>query len=1140
MMKRALLSPFLALLLAVPLLVAPATPAAAAPAVKLDPSTIEVGQTTRIEGSGFQPGPVIIYLGSPTGPVLAKGEHRGAFNFLLDVSGLTADTYSVLACNNQARNGECREEATAVLSIQPASPPTTRQTTTSTERVTTSSSRRTTSTGRVTTSSTRPPTSGTPSTEPPSTAVISTTTTVADDIAVASTPDTVDTPDPSLGISTTTGPDPTFDPDPDGLAISSTTSGPAYIPPDNDPEDLYITGIEVSQGIQSMTSSMPLVAERTTWVRVHVDNGGPGTWVDVDGLLLLQRAGMDDLELVPSNGPIVTKRPRTDIDATLNFEIPDAYLGDGDLSIWAGVWSVVPSSVENEPNPNNNILHLDVEFHEADTPTIWLVALDDGAGPGPVVNDLIPLLDFAKVVHQDLLDLHPTAEVNYHVYPVPLEPGPEAVVPGVWNLGLDADDDDPDAPSAESADTRRHEPNMRMAMVYQDIPEHENMLGWIHPSIPTGGYSGWAGYGVAWNKPSAGTPAHELAHSRGLGHVACKDDNGDGVPDELAGGPLDPTHPTALPPNCSLAPISPFGYYGLTTEQETLTVYSNDPTDAAAAYPYMSYKNPGWADPYHWCLLLQEVGVPCSPASIGVPPKAIQPAADCDPEPAGNGIGMDLCLIDQLPPPSDPLGGEGSAPAAVPWTGSSHYGLQPLCDGALDSYLRRPLDGAGCGTVQAGDGTTEHFFTVEIGEGPIAADSFFDIIFDGDVFDTDNSAADQIDGTDWAFVYGFLDPVSGESAIQHVERRTTIPNRMRNRFLETMEGVLSGAAPSEAVLTVARPSATRPGAIDVFAQVPVETGLGEGGHGGGSAQGPVIGFVQAIPMPTTCGDCFIQLRGVAGESEEVPISPAAPAVTAVTATDTGSATLIEWAASDPDGDSEFTFDVLWATPDGGWIHAATAISDTSISVPHDARFPGGDDVVVRVVANDGVNTGEATSDPFSAPTNDPLLFTTGVPDEGAVEQYDTVLLQAHLVDPESTGAAPESVTWTSSLDGPLGSGPLLRTRDLSVGSHTIEVSAADEGGAVAVDSFELEITSRVRPTRYLEEPDADGVAFLRSGAAGLGGGQGGEGTLASAGALADDLAGGLPGGLFGLAALVGVVAVTGAAGGWAFSRRRFR
>ncbi len=1100
------------------------TPAAAqrGPSFKLSPSAIEVGETTVGVGGGFQAGLVVFYVNSVGGTRLGSVQQRGSFEHKLDVSRLRAGDYRIWACLNLTEADGCQESAAAPLSVRA---PTT--TTSTTERETTTSERETTtssSTTLLSTTTERETTSVTTGTTSSSTAVISSTT--EGDLAISTTEQTVSTIDESIGISTDDTPDPTLDPNPDGLAISTTTAGPAYIPPNStDPEDLLITAIEVSQGIQDLSSRMPLVADRTTWVRLHVDNGGDGAWTDVDGLLLLQRSGLPDLPLVPSNGPIITKKPRTDIDSTLNFEIPDEYLEEGALTIWAGVWSVLPSLVEEEPDPTNNIMSTTVEFHEADVPIIWLVALDDGGGPGPVVSDLLPLLDFAQVVHQDLLDYHPTANVNYHVYPAPVQPGPEAFEPGIWDLGLDQDLDDDDTPDEETAGARRHEPNIRMSWLLQDLPESENVLGWVDSSIPTGGYSGWAGYGVAWNKPSAGTPAHELGHSRGLKHVACKDADGDGVPDELKGGGIDPAHPTALP-ECSLAPISETGYFGLTTEQSTLTVYSNDPTDAAAAYPFMSYKNPGWTDPYHWCLLLQAVDVPCNPASIGVPPINLAPAADCTPEPiegpGGTGIGMDLCFVNELPP-TNPFGGDADEDTGVPWAAPVQYGFQQTCSadmqgksfGEITFMVRKDsgeahLDYA-CPDGAGTDGTTEQFFTVDIGQGPIAY---------------------SVDPNSWIVVSGYINTETGEMEIQQTARRDSIPVGLQQRFNASIMGAASGASPTDMFLSIERPLPD--GGSEFFARVPIERS--DSGHGDGSVhQGSTIGFMQAIPAPAACVSCYIKIKGIKGESPKVALNPQAPEVLSLDVFDTGDATRVEWTAAAPDGAELPLFDVLWGTPTGGWIHVVSSTSETAVEVPHDARYPGGDNVVVKVVAHGGGNTGEAESAPFRAPTHEPLLFTTGIPESGSSEQHDTVLLQAHLVDPELDTPDPESVRWASNLDGELGTGPLLRTRDLSVGVHVIQVQASDGDGNVAVDQFELEITERVNPTRYLEAPTEGAVELLAAGSSGLlsGAAESEGGPLASA-------ADGLPGGFVGLAGLVVAVGAIGAGGGWFFSRRRPR
>ena len=556
--------------------------------------------------------------------------------------------------------------------------------------------------------------------------------------------------------------------------------------------------------------------------------------------------------------------------------------------------------------------------------------------------------------------------------------------------------------------------------------------------------------------------------------MACKDDDDDGVPDEIKGGAVDPAHPTGLPPNCSLAPISETGYYGLTTEQPTLTVYSNDPTDPAAAFPFMSYKNPGWTDPYHWCLLLQEVDVECNPALIGVPPKILQPAADCDPEPVGNGIGMDLCLIHELPPPADPLGGDVDDGTGVPWGAPVEYGLQPEClaGKAFDEIVFMVRKDSGeapppsCSDATTADGTTEQFFTVEIAEGPIGYPA---------------------DPDSWILVSGYINTATGEMEIQQTARRDSIPAGLQQRFNASIMGAASGASPTDVFLSIERPLPD--GGSEFFARVPIERS--DSGHGDGSVhQGSTIGFMQAIPAPMACSSCYIQLRGIDGESQRVDLDPEGPEILTLDVFDTGDSTRIEWTAAAPDGGEAPVFDVLWGTPTGGWIHVVSATRDTAVEVPHDARYPGGDDVVVKVVAHGGGNTGEAESAPFRAPTHEPLLFTTGIPESGLSEQYETVLLQAHLVDPELDTPDPESVQWASSLDGELGSGTLLRTRDLSVGVHVIQVQASDGDGNVAVDQFELEITERVNH-RLLRAARAGAGAAARAGSGSPGGPRGG-------------------------------------------------
>jgi hypothetical protein len=179
--------------------------------------------------------------------------------------------------------------------------------------------------------------------------------------------------------------------------------------------------------------------------------------------------------------------------------------------------------------------------------------------------------------------------------------------------------------------------------VFYDWDDEEDLfVGMIDPSLPTEFGGGIATSGTdsvsmrmhdgfssswPWSHNGAETLAHEAGHAAGLPHVPCKDDDEDGVADEIAGGSVDLSHPAALTfPVCTLADEDPEGYYGFDVYWDLWslpgpTVIGNDRSHAAPnkAWPLMAYQNPGWPDPYHYCRLLEHYGVPCDPTDLGIP-----------------------------------------------------------------------------------------------------------------------------------------------------------------------------------------------------------------------------------------------------------------------------------------------------------------------------------------------------------------------------------------------------------------------------------------------------------------------------------------------------------------------------------------
>jgi hypothetical protein len=129
------------------------------------------------------------------------------------------------------------------------------------------------------------------------------------------------------------------------------------------------------------------------------------------------------------------------------------------------------------------------------------------------------------------------------------------------------------------------------------------------------------------------TAAHEGGHNYGRGHYLC-------AGTEALGGGIDPDYPYPEDTtddgdpddssdnviNCSLAAVDPLGFYGydwgwaLWPHLTGPTVISNDPAEAAPnrGFPIMGYRRPQYVDVYTYCKLLNEFGVPCNLADLGV------------------------------------------------------------------------------------------------------------------------------------------------------------------------------------------------------------------------------------------------------------------------------------------------------------------------------------------------------------------------------------------------------------------------------------------------------------------------------------------------------------------------------------------
>lgn len=199
-------------------------------------------------------------------------------------------------------------------------------------------------------------------------------------------------------------------------------------------------------------------------------------------------------------------------------------------------------------------------------------------------------------------------------------------------------------------------------------------------------------------------------------------------------------------------------------------------------------------------------------------------------------------------------------------------------------------------------------------------------------------------------------------------------------------------------------------------------------------------------------------------------------------------------------------DVFYAvSSDGGNTWAAPVRLTSVLSPQVDDTFEWGDYNGLDVVGNqliaiftDNRNEGGGSADSIDVygagvqlgggPGNTPPVVTITAPANGtSVAQGTSVTFTGTATDAED-GTISGSLTWSSSINGIIGTGASFSTSTLSVGSHTITASVTDSGGSPGSATRSLTVTGGSTTVTFNSVAAQDGRIWESGETGNVGGG----------------------------------------------------
>jgi len=195
-------------------------------------------------------------------------------------------------------------------------------------------------------------------------------------------------------------------------------------------------------------------------------------------------------------------------------------------------------------------------------------------------------------------------------------------------------------------------------------------------------------------------------------------------------------------------------------------------------------------------------------------------------------------------------------------------------------------------------------------------------------------------------------------------------------------------------------------------------------------------FAGLVPLASTTKTLGLSWQGAPIASFVIPARPPTVVLSWQPGATVDGPQQIRWQANHPDG-APLEFTLLYSHDGGTTFQRVSPSTSKTFDVLNFSELPGGTGKL-RLLATDGGNTVVVESPSFNVPIKPAHAFVV-TPIDGAQVSGSWVTLHGQGYYREEDVEEENDLEWTSSLDGALGTGPVIQ-RPLSTGRHAITLA----------------------------------------------------------------------------------------------------